>query len=759
MYAYASPPATGANKQAEPDEARNVAADASKTQSELAWLSVLQSFSTATPRADANYLTLRSRVLAFGVDVLPSTAVSRGANDSQADAPRYGEMRALGWVTDGIQKTADHADNTDQSVWELRMSLQSQRIDLFVKHCLLAALLAIAIARVAWAENPPVQSIEKSGESSKSEPSKTEPMTVRMTVYPALPPVAVMKHRLLPGYLEKVDGNAALQYLKGSLPEALGTRLQERQDQIADLLDGEMKDFDVERARALMAEIGDNTFEYLRLASRRRDVDWGMPFQEHRIYEIMIPEVQQMRQFGRYLALRARVQIADGKIEDAIATLRVGYSLARHIAEGPTLINGLVGVAVGAIMNQRLRELQARPEMENLYWTLAALPDPLIDLSTAMEVESDAVFAMFPQIKDVATADLTPEQWNVRLWEFMRSLSSLTPLLSEGDAAKDWKEKLMEGVGAAMIVTTFLPKARTDLEAMGWSKDRLAAMAPAQIVLLHIAEVYQELRDATFKWFHVPYWQAQTPDEEKEILVGGKLRTEIIPLARLLLPAINAARFAAMRSARDMAAMQTVEAVRAYAAEHDGKLPAKLEDITKYPVPLDPTKGALFDYRVDGKTFTLESPAPASRQKSDGLRYIVTLAERTKDTPKAGERVRPSAQKPKVDKPPAKEKQTSAASGASKVAGGIVRALSKNPVAEALESSRRSQSMNNLRQIAIAMHGYHDSHKGLPAPAIAGKDGKPLLSWRVALLPYLENQCCTTSSISTSRGTASTTRS
>ena len=90
-----------------------------------------------------------------------------------------------------------------------------------------------------------MQTIEKSGESSKSEPSNTEPMTVRMTVYPALPPVAVMKHRLLPGYLEKVDGNAALQYLKGSLPEALGTRLQERQDQIADLLDGEMKDFDV----------------------------------------------------------------------------------------------------------------------------------------------------------------------------------------------------------------------------------------------------------------------------------------------------------------------------------------------------------------------------------------------------------------------------------------------------------------------------------------------------------------------------------
>jgi hypothetical protein len=604
-------------------------------------------------------------------------------------------------------------------------------------------LLGIATGAIVADDLPP-QTPAKATETTKR-----EPITVRMTVYPALPPTVVMKHRLLPGYLDKIDGNAAIQYLKGGLSESLGTRLQERQEQIGDLLDGELKDFDAEKAGTVLAEIGDNTFEYLRLASRRRDVDWGMPFQEHRIYEILIPEVQQMRQYGYYLALRARLQIAEGKIDDAIATLRVGYSLARHIAEGPTLINGLVGVAIGAMMNQQLRELQARPEMENLYWTLAALPDPLIDLRTAMEVEADGVFVMFPQLKDVATADLTPEQWNARLWEFMRSLSSLTPLLSEGDT-QDWKGKLMEGVGAAMIVTTFLPKAKSDLEAMGWSKERLATMAPAQVVLLHVSEVYQELRDATFKWFHVPYWKAQTPDEEKEILAGGKLRNEIIPLARLLMPAVNAARFAAMRSSRDMAAMQTVEALRAYAAEHDGKLPAKLEDITKYPVPLDPTRGALFDYRVDGKTFTLESPAPPSRQKSDGLRYIVTLAERTKDMPKAGERLEKTRSTSKYDKPVqpataekepgAKEKQTGATKDTSKVAGGIVRALSKNPIAEALESSRRTKSINNMRQLALALHNYHDSYKALPPPVILSKDGKPLLSWRVAILPYVEAQ-------------------
>lgn len=44
---------------------------------------------------------------------------------------------------------------------------------------------------------------------------------------------------------------------------------------------------------------------------------------------------------------------------------------------------------------------------------------------------------------------------------------------------------------------------------------------------------------------------------------------------------------------------------------------------------------------------------------------------------------------------------------------------------------------SNLRQIAIAMHNYHNDFHYLPAQAICDKPGKPLLSWRVAILPYV----------------------
>jgi uncharacterized protein (TIGR03067 family) len=47
-------------------------------------------------------------------------------------------------------------------------------------------------------------------------------------------------------------------------------------------------------------------------------------------------------------------------------------------------------------------------------------------------------------------------------------------------------------------------------------------------------------------------------------------------------------------------------------------------------------------------------------------------------------------------------------------------------------------SSNNLKQLALAMHNYHDTHRHLPTSAIYSKDGKPLLSWRVAVLPFVE---------------------
>ncbi len=62
------------------------------------------------------------------------------------------------------------------------------------------------------------------------------------------------------------------------------------------------------------------------------------------------------------------------------------------------------------------------------------------------------------------------------------------------------------------------------------------------------------------------------------------------------------------------------------------------------------------------------------------------------------------------------------------------------PTALAREKNFFVKSVNNLKQLALAMHVYYDVHKSFPPRASLSKDGKPLLSWRVAILPYLEQQ-------------------
>jgi prepilin-type processing-associated H-X9-DG protein len=55
-------------------------------------------------------------------------------------------------------------------------------------------------------------------------------------------------------------------------------------------------------------------------------------------------------------------------------------------------------------------------------------------------------------------------------------------------------------------------------------------------------------------------------------------------------------------------------------------------------------------------------------------------------------------------------------------------------------AATRSPCSNNLKQIVLALHNYHDVHGRFPPAVITDKSGKPMHSWRVAILPFLEQQ-------------------
>jgi hypothetical protein len=80
--------------------------------------------------------------------------------------------------------------------------------------------------------------------------------------------------------------------------------------------------------------------------------------------------------------------------------------------------------------------------------------------------------------------------------------------------------------------------------------------------------------------------------------------------------------------------------------------------------------------------------------------------------------------------------KTAIATAELKLDEGISALLTAIPDA-ALAARGASAAENNMRQIILAIHSYHDANGKMPSNTY-GNDGQPMLSWRVQLLPYIE---------------------
>ena len=59
------------------------------------------------------------------------------------------------------------------------------------------------------------------------------------------------------------------------------------------------------------------------------------------------------------------------------------------------------------------------------------------------------------------------------------------------------------------------------------------------------------------------------------------------------------------------------------------------------------------------------------------------------------------------------------------------------PVNEARTAARHSQFIGNMKQVGLALLNYHEEYGRLPPAAVRDREGRPLYSWRVLILPFL----------------------
>ncbi len=230
---------------------------------------------------------------------------------------------------------------------------------------------------------------------------------IRLTLRPAPAPAPALKYRLLPELSEMKPGNAALLYQRAhSFEWWTNVRRLPYYHDIHDWLDWPPEKFprdkvDFVRRFGALLEVD--------RAARRYHCDWEMT---QRIPEegigMLLPDVQGFREYAMLLAVRCRLEIADGQYDKAIYTLQTGIALGRHVNEAPITINALVGNAIITVMLHEAERLLQAPDAPNLYWALTTLPRPLIDLRRALEGEKMMLEAEFPVLKTIETQPLSP---------------------------------------------------------------------------------------------------------------------------------------------------------------------------------------------------------------------------------------------------------------------------------------------------------------------------------------------------------------
>jgi hypothetical protein len=427
---------------------------------------------------------------------------------------------------------------------------------------------------------------------------------IKLTLTPAKPPTPALRYQLLPDARATISGDAAPIYRE--VTALLAKKLHNQNAPLFDAwyempLDRLPKD----AVRKLLADYED-VYELLDKAARCDHCDWGLL---ERLREkgigALLPDIQPMRECAKLLAVRARFEIAEGRHDKAVLTLRNGFALARHTGDSHTLISFLVGIAIANIMEGQLDVLIGRADAPNLYYALTDLPAPLVSMRKGIQGERVMAYGTFPGLSAVATdlnaGPMTEEQ-----------LAGAAKLL-QGLNDKPINYYLDRVVLARNILNKH-EAAKKALIAAGRPREKVEAMPHLQVALLHALLEYDAALDDMIVWQNLPYWEQRErlADLDKRVRANrvGDADAPAVSLVRLLLPAVNKVTFARARNDRKVALLRTVEAIRFYAAEHDGKLPPYLGAIKEVPVPLDPVTGKAFEYRLERDVAKLTAPPP-----------------------------------------------------------------------------------------------------------------------------------------------------
>jgi hypothetical protein len=432
---------------------------------------------------------------------------------------------------------------------------------------------------------------------------------IRLNVRPVPAPIPALRYRLLPELKEMHPGNPIQSYMKCIMEQKKFFFDEEGFQHREKLLTKPLEELPAEE----LAVDGRYDLSQIDWAARLDSPDWqvlrklkadGM--------EVLLHDVQGIRALNRAIKVRFQAEIAQSRFDDAIRSAKTLFAMSRHLGEHPTLIGNLVGMAIAAVAIDQLEKMLDQPGCPNLYWALTNLRRPLISLDKGMDGERVMMARAFRDLND--SAAMSVEQ----IKDFIAHMDKNKMLvIGEGTPTEPGARA---GLDARTKDDAVVSAARQRLIERGLSAERLLRFPADQVILLDEKRELEERFDDVVKTIDYPFWQVEALNAQIE------LKKPLPLFSDAFLPRMQGARRAQGRVDQLIGLLRHVEALRLYAAEHDGTLPAKLCDVP-VPLPVDPFTGKPFHYEVTGNTAHLRGTPPAGLEKElrFNMHYEVTL--------------------------------------------------------------------------------------------------------------------------------------
>lgn len=447
--------------------------------------------------------------------------------------------------------------------------------------------------------------------SSRADQTTPTPETViRLAVQPMAAPKPALRYLLMPDMQELNPGNPIQSYLRCFAEQQnffFNKEACERREKLQSMA---LKELPAQE----LQDYGRFALREADWAARLDKPDWQILLKlKTDGIGLLLPDLQQLRSLATALKVRFRAEIAVGRLDDALRTAKTLFAMSRHMSEHPTLIGDLVGIAIAYVAIGPLEEMLEQPGCPNLYWALTNLPNPLVPLDKGMEGERVLIAGEFHDLDSSAPMSADQLKKLIVHVDKVREVANVEQKPDKADrSTRAWLNARIKDQG-------LVSAARRRLVEVGHPEERLLRFPAEQILFLDEMRAFEVLRDEGMKLTNLPAWQVEAFVSQIKPINDEAL---FEPLA----PALFRVRRAQGRLDQRIALLRHVEALRLYAAEHEGKLPTTLAEVP-VPLPPDPFTGQPFRYQLDGTTAHLRGTPPTSEAKNPtyNIHYEVTV--------------------------------------------------------------------------------------------------------------------------------------